>query len=75
MDFQDFVGELVENCVAGYSCARPWPVERQVGEMPGPRTRGLDSAVFQESKSVDLVRSGEEWHRVGMGDQVDSSDH
>jgi len=41
--------------------------------MTGLKTRGLDSAVLQESRLVDPVRSGEEG--AERGDQTNSFGH
>jgi len=57
--FRDFVVELGGSYVAGCSCDHPLPVERQAGGMTGLKTRGADSAVFQESTSADPVCSEE----------------
>ena len=54
-----FVGKLAENCVAECSYDRTWSVERQAGEMTDPKSRGLDSVVFRESRLADPACSGE----------------
>jgi hypothetical protein len=71
--FQDFVA--ARSYAVGCPCDRPWLVERQAGEMTGPESRGLNSAAFQKSRSVDPERSGNAWHRAERGDLAGSFDH
>ena len=59
LNFRGFVGKLAKSCVAECSCDRPWPVERQAGEMTDPKSRDLDSVVFRESRLADPACSGE----------------
>jgi len=71
-NFQGFVGKLVESCVAECSCDRPWPVERQAGEMTDPKNPGLDSVVFQESRLADPACSGGGRYRAERGGRIGS---
>ena len=73
--FQDFVGELARSYAVGCPCDRPWLVERQVGEMTGLGSRGLNSAASQKSRSVDPERSGNAWHRAERVGLAGSFDH